>query len=240
MRRDHRPFWLRQIHARYESWWARRFLIPQFDHIGVGTHVKKPWNVEISGGNIHIGNHLHLICEKRTTTRLCAWTQNGITGIISIGDNVLISPGCQIIAATSITIADNCMLAGHVYISDSDWHGLYDRTTLPDTSTPVVIEDNVWIGYGAVLLKGITIGRNAVVGAGAVVSQSVPPHTIVAGNPARKIKELDPDSPFVTRAALFGDPATERRKDDYLYALELEGNHFGHWLRSKIAPKDED
>lgn len=240
MRRDHRPFWLRKLHARYESWWAHYFLFPQFDHIGVGTHVKKPWNVEISGANVTVGDHLHLICEKRTTTRFCVWPQEGIAGKITIGDHVLLSPGIQLIAARAITIADNCMLAGHVYISDSDWHGLYDRTAQPDSAAPVVLEENSWIGYGATILKGVTIGRNSVVGAGAVVSSSVPAHTVVAGNPAREVKKLDPSGPFITRSSLFQDPATERLKEDYLYALTLRDNSIRHWLRTKIAPKERD
>ena len=56
---------------------------------------------------------------------------------------------------------------------------------------PIVIEDNVWLGGGAILLPGVTIGRNAVVGAGAVVSHSVPANTAVAGNPARVIREIE-------------------------------------------------
>jgi maltose O-acetyltransferase len=54
-----------------------------------------------------------------------------------------------------------------------------------------VIEENVWIGGGAILLPGVTIGRNAVVGAGAVVSRNVPANTVVAGNPARVIREIE-------------------------------------------------
>jgi maltose O-acetyltransferase len=54
-----------------------------------------------------------------------------------------------------------------------------------------VIEDNVWIGGGAILLPGVSIGRNAVVGAGAVIPRSVPANTVVAGNPARVIREIE-------------------------------------------------
>jgi len=54
-----------------------------------------------------------------------------------------------------------------------------------------VIEDNVWLGGGAILLPGVTIGRNAVVGAGAVVPRNVPANTVVAGNPARVIREIE-------------------------------------------------
>jgi maltose O-acetyltransferase len=60
-----------------------------------------------------------------------------------------------------------------------------------EVAKPIMIEDNVWIGGGAILLPGVRIGRNAVVGAGAVVSRSVPANTVVAGNPARVIREIE-------------------------------------------------
>ena len=53
---------------------------------------------------------------------------------------------------------------------------------------PIVIEDDVWIGYGATILKGVTLGKGCVVGAGSIVTKSVPPHTIVVGNPARILR----------------------------------------------------
>jgi len=66
-----------------------------------------------------------------------------------------------------------------------------DRIQGWEVAKPIVIEDNVWLGGAAVLLPGVRIGRNAVVGAGAVVTRSVPANTIVAGNPARVIRELE-------------------------------------------------
>ena len=60
-----------------------------------------------------------------------------------------------------------------------------------EVAKAIMIEDNVWLGGGAILLPGVTIGRNAVVGAGAVVSRSVPPNMVVAGNPARVIREIE-------------------------------------------------
>jgi maltose O-acetyltransferase len=60
-----------------------------------------------------------------------------------------------------------------------------------EVAKPIVIEDKVWLGGGAILLPGVRIGRNAVVGAGAVVSRSVPANTVVAGNPARVIREIE-------------------------------------------------
>ena len=60
-----------------------------------------------------------------------------------------------------------------------------------EVAKPIVIEDNVWLGGGAILLPGVRVGRNAVVGAGAVVTRSVPANTVVAGNPARVIREIE-------------------------------------------------
>jgi len=60
-----------------------------------------------------------------------------------------------------------------------------------EVAKPIVIEDNVWLGGAAILLPGVTVGRNAVVGAGAVVTRDVPANTVVAGNPARVIREIE-------------------------------------------------
>ncbi len=239
MRRDHRPYWLRAWHARYESWWTRHFLVPQFDHLGCAWQVKKPWNVEVSGRHIRAGDYLHLICERRTTTRLCTWSDEQGQGRITIGDYVLLSPGIQILSAASITLGNNCMLAAHVYMTDSDWHGLYDRTRAPEPAA-ILLEDNVWVGYGAMILKGVEIGANSVIGAGSVVTESLPANVIAAGNPARVIRKLESKVPFIRRQSLFGDPEEIARKEAYLYGLALQGNTLSGWLRAKLAPGRKD
>ena len=71
--------------------------------------------------------------------------------------------------------------------------GVADLIESGEVTKPVVIEDNVWIGGGAVVLPNVTIGRNAVVGAGAVVTRDVPANTIVVGNPAKVTREIDQD-----------------------------------------------
>jgi maltose O-acetyltransferase len=74
--------------------------------------------------------------------------------------------------------------AAHLHQAEARIQGL-------EVAKPIVIEDNVWLGGGAILLPGVRIGRNAVVGAGAVVPRSVPANTVVAGNPARVIREIE-------------------------------------------------
>ena len=97
------------------------------------------------------------------------------------------------------------MLGNFCYLSDSDWHDIHDRTCMPGGSAPIVLERGAWIGDSAIVLKGVRVGENSIVGAGAVVTKDVPPNVIVAGNPARVVKHLDPD-----RVILHGE--WERKK----------------------------
>lgn len=88
-----------------------------------------------------------------------------------------------------IEIGKGCAISDNVCIADSDTHcidGQKDKV-----KAPVIIGDHVWIGKNVTVLKGVTIGSGAVVGAGAVVTKDVPGNTIVAGNPARPIKEIE-------------------------------------------------
>ena len=121
-------------------------------------------------------------------------------GSIAIGDNVLVMNGVRVSSASSITIGDGCMLGNFCYLSDSDWHDIHDRTCMPGGSAPSVLERGAWIGDSAIVLKGVRVGENSIVGAGAVVVRDVPSNVIVAGNPAVIVKERDPGQPGVLRA----------------------------------------
>jgi len=113
---------------------------------------------------------------------------------ITIGNNSGLS-GAVIYAASSVTIGDHVNIGVNVRIYDSDVHpidyndrraGAKDRVA----SQPVILEDDVWIGADAIILKGVRIGQAAIVGAGSVVAQDIPPFTVWAGNPARHIKDI--------------------------------------------------
>ena len=80
------------------------------------------------------------------------------------------------------------MLANGAYVTDSDWHTIYDRMVRNETPAPVHIGNNVWLGDGSCVLKGVTIGDNSVIGARAVVTKDVPSGVVAAGNPCRGIK----------------------------------------------------
>jgi len=117
----------------------------------------------------------------------CAYGQN-----IHIGDHVFLNVLCTILACNEVRIGQHVMIGPAVQIYTAA-HLLQAEARIQgwEVAKPIVIEDNVWLGGGAILLPGVRIGRNAVVGAGAVVSRDVPANTVVAGNPARVIREIE-------------------------------------------------
>ncbi len=110
-------------------------------------------------------------------------------GTCTIGDFTLLN-GALVMAEDKIDIGSHCLISWNVGIADSDFHPLEPAQRLIDTQALVRIADNVWIGMNAVILKGVTIGENSIVAAGSVVTKSIPPNTVVAGNPAVIVKEF--------------------------------------------------
>lgn len=129
-------------------------------------------------------------------------------GSVTIGDYVFFGPDSRIWSSSKVIIGNHVLISHNVNIHDNDSHPLDFKTrqeqsvnqlqklTMLDDSysvseKPVIIEDNAWICFNAVILKGVTIGKGAIVAASSVVTQNVPPFTIVAGNPAKIIKYLN-------------------------------------------------
>lgn len=106
---------------------------------------------------------------------------------VKIGKNVVVMNNSLFMGAGGITIEDGAMVAANVQLISNN-HDLYERMIL--TCKPVVLKRNCWIGAGSTILPGVTVGENAVVGAGSVVTKDVEDNTIVAGNPARVIKRI--------------------------------------------------
>ena len=134
----------------------------------------------------------------------CSFAVKG-NGRCTVGDYTLMN-GAMVMCEEEITIGSHCLISWNVGIADSDFHPLdpverkKDCMLLnPYTCTgarpiiptrPVHIGDNVWVGMNAVILKGVTIGENSVIGAGAVVTRDVAPNVVVAGNPAKIVKQF--------------------------------------------------
>lgn len=106
---------------------------------------------------------------------------------VEIGKRVTIMPGCLMMSAGGITINDDVQIAANVQIISNN-HDLENRNII--ICKPVHICRRVWIGAGSTILPGVTIGENSVVGAGSIVTHDVEPNTIVAGNPAKLIRQI--------------------------------------------------
>lgn len=240
MRRDLRPYWVKKLYLAFRHRYTEHFIRPKLDALGEHHTFMKPWCTRISGPNIRIGESVTVISEPDRPVNIGVWGREPDLGGITIGHAVLISPGCRISASAHISIGDGTMLANGVYVTDSDWHGIHDRIARPTEDTPVTIGRNVWLGDSSIVLKGVTIGDNSIVGAGAVVSRSVPANVIVAGNPARVVRELDPDQGFHTRVDFFADPEGHQRFFDAVDRQVLQANSFWRWLRALVWPTRRD
>jgi acetyltransferase-like isoleucine patch superfamily enzyme len=109
--------------------------------------------------------------------------------VLRIGAHTHIQDRAHINCYHSVTIGEHCAISWDVEILDTDIHIQLDEDGRPlERTAPVLIEDRVWIGTRAIILKGVTIGHDSIVAAGSVVTRSVPPHSICAGNPARVIR----------------------------------------------------
>lgn len=107
---------------------------------------------------------------------------------LNLGENNYLNRNCTLVCSQEITFGKNVIIAQNVIIRDSDVHHIIDGDIELPNSAPIHIGSDVWIGTGAIVLKGVTIGDGAVVAAGAVVTNDVPEYAIVAGNPAKVIK----------------------------------------------------
>lgn len=145
-----------------------------------------------------------------------AITFESVDGEVRIGDRTYVGNDCSIISRNLIEIGSDVTMAWGITVYDHNSHSLdwrqrarvvkhfYRTYGTPDCfagidwtdvgSAPIVISDRVWIGFGAVILKGVTIGEGAIVGACSVVSRDVEPYTVVAGNPAVLIRRLERNS----------------------------------------------
>lgn len=148
--------------------------------------------------SVAIGNHCCLLCKIYCFEN----------GKISIGENNYIGTSTYLLCKEKIIIGNSVIIANDVIIADNNTHPIDpvfraemskcddflrdDKWSCKHSkSSPIIIEDNVWICRRAMIMKGVIVGRGSIVGAGAVVTHNVPPYTIVAGNPAKVVKTLD-------------------------------------------------
>jgi acetyltransferase-like isoleucine patch superfamily enzyme len=134
---------------------------------------------------INYGGHVEATgCRFSSGVRLECWKN----GLLKIGNGTYLNRGAEIVASKSVRIGASCRIARDVVIMDTDQHAVDDSGV---KMHPVNIEDRVWLGCRATILKGVSIGHDSIIGAGAIVTKSIPPHSIVVGPEARIIKRTD-------------------------------------------------
>lgn len=183
----------------------------QYYSVGEGSHFEKRFSLDLHWPT---PGHKYLVVGRD-----CIINGNFVfesqEGLVEIGDNCSIGLS-TFISRTRISIGNNVYVAWGSTFYDHNSHSLDYRERRKDLqrelsdlnagrfilehkdwsvvkSKPIVIEDDAWIGMNCLILKGVTIGRGAVVGAGSVVTKDVPPFTVVGGNPAQIIKRLTPE-----------------------------------------------
>lgn len=167
----------------------------------------KWWNIKIGKGCIFFGK----VCFYRlqdceieigNNCKFNSGTTSNLSGLytpcmittarkgtkITIGDNCGFS-GTRIRAGETITIGNNVRCGANTYIASTDVHTEDSRS---GKDRPIVIEDNVWLGLNVVVLKGVRIGENSVIGANSVVTKDIPANVIAAGTPCKIIREIQP------------------------------------------------
>ena len=161
----------------------------KLSHKGLHKSVKfrEPEFIKL-GNSCTIGENSYLYCWR--TYKYKDIIQQ-VHGSITIGDNFRATRNLTIQACGDLRIGDNVLIASNVFICDynhgtDDVEDSYLNNEL--TLSPVEICDGVWIGQGVYILPGVTIGRNSIIGAGSVVTKSIPEYCIAVGNPAKVIK----------------------------------------------------
>jgi acetyltransferase-like isoleucine patch superfamily enzyme len=191
------PLFLLTPGARFEGDWCDRI---------VPTNIETGENTRIDSSACFRYYHATGPVGLRTGRNVTLWRTSlapEAAAIIEIGDESWIA-NASLACSSRITIGKRVYIAGGVTITDSDFHPLTPAARLVDTiaispagdrsrrpfidTKPVVIEDDVWIGYNATILKGVRIGAGAVVAPGSVVTENVAPGSTVAGNPARPVE----------------------------------------------------
>lgn len=163
---------------------------------GIRTLQKTYWNgfpfiSKSKGSTIEIGRGCRF--ASRQTSNLmgvnhrCMLSTSSPCSTLQIGDRCGFT-GVTIWCFEKITLGNNVRVGANVTIMDGDAHQDDPRS---GENSPITIEDNVWIGANTIVLKGVTIGRNTLIGAGSVVTKSIPANVLAAGNPCRVIRSLE-------------------------------------------------
>src|SRR5437899_4344768 len=157
------------------------------EHVGVRLHLDGGIPLIIGHLRLRLGNDVRI---SGTTTFSAATRAE--QPVLEIGDHTYVGYQVTVSVGVRVSLGRHVLIANRVFLAGDDGHPLdpVARRNQPGSATgTIVVEDDAWIAESAIILKDVRIGQGAVVAAGAVVTADVPPFTVVAGNPARLVKE---------------------------------------------------
>ena len=187
--------------------WVKKHLVWPFYKINFKFHVwlhggslsiKKKLKLQVpvcfqGEGRVSLGNRVQLGHWMAGANQSAILLQpREANAQICIGDKSFIMNGSELMSRSRIEIGSHCLIGAQVKIIDADFHGVHpDKRSEAGISQPIIIEDNVWVGANSIVLKGVNIGKNSIIGAGSVVTKSIPANVIAAGNPAKIISDIN-------------------------------------------------
>lgn len=168
----------------------------RFRAFGEASCISYPWAAIFGEDHIEIGTGTMIGAYNTLSVGFAPGHDYGDRCVIEIGDRVVIGRGSHIVGHDRIVIEDDVYTGPYVYITDQNH--TYRDPDLPigrqwPTDDPVRIGAGSWLGTNVVVLPGADIGRNVVVAAGSIVRGSIPDHSVIAGSPARVIRQYDPE-----------------------------------------------
>lgn len=168
-------------------------------HIEYGNNLNIKGKIYFHGhGKVRIGNDVTIKSSHKSNATAGGYASHfsiGADGVLVIGSHVGIS-NVALTAEEKVVIGDNVLIGSNCMITDTDFHAINTENRILDDGTgvkksPVFIKNNAFIGARCIILKGVTIGENCIVGAGSVVTRNIPDNEIWAGNPAVFIKQVE-------------------------------------------------
>ncbi len=168
-----------RLRVAYWSWRFQRSCAKS----GRDAQVQGPCVIN-GGGAIEVGDGLCIRSRRIHPVEISVASE----ARLSIGSGVFLNQGVRIACTAGVFIGDNCQIGDETVILDSDFHGVGERDV---QKAQVRIENNVWLATRVIVLRGVTIGEGSVIGAGSVVTRSIPPLSFAAGAPARVIRSLE-------------------------------------------------
>jgi len=162
-----------------------RWHLRHAEHVGQRVRLwGKPW-IE-ARGRLVIDDRVQL---RSTVATLEMVVEDG--AVLEVGERSLVNFGCELVAHSRVTIGRRCLIGSHSVIMDSPYHTVDPSRRLErPVPRPITLEDNVWLGIRVIVMPGVTIGTNSVVGAGSIVTDDLPSGVLAVGSPARVVREL--------------------------------------------------